>query len=360
MPSSPRRAISHRSFLTGLQVQPLHKSAPGSPTASGVADPTGANDLISVSLAAAFPDLGLWLTGPAAVQRALCEAMHPGLKRAAVPVPEETARVGDVNAASVRRQGQPDAGTAIPAFIPVFILSHDNPTHVHAMVRFLRCYNISNITVYDTASSLPLHLDLLRALERVATVRHLPENAGPRSFLSPANLATLPRHFALTDPDLRPHPDLPPNFLAYLAFLTRAFPGRKAGFALDLALRDQFVPGVHDPGSGATIAEWEEQHFWGTRLPVPAGGPPDPLFDASIDTTFAVYDRETHVTGSGDGVRVGGTFMATHVPWLCFAAASYVSKVEWAHFQARPNAWSSTGRLARMNSIEHGEVCKQR
>ena len=142
------------------------------------------------------------------------------------------------------------------------------------MVRFLRCYGVPNITVYDTASSLPLHVDLLGALEQVVHVTRVPTNAGPRSFLTPSTLAGLPRHFALTDADLRPHPDLPPNFLAYLAYLTQAFPGRKAGFALDLALRDQFIPGVHDPASGATIAQWEEAHFWGARLPTPPGGPP--------------------------------------------------------------------------------------
>jgi hypothetical protein len=277
--------------------------------------------------------------------------MHPGLKRAPVPVPEEMTFV-DVNANALR-QVKPDASEPV-ASIPVYVLSHDNPTHVYAMIRFLRCYGVSNITVYDTASSLPLHLDLLSALERVATVQRLPDNAGPRSFLEAANLPTLPRHFALTDPDIRPHPDLPPNFLAYLAFLTRAFPGRKAGFALDLALRDQFIPGIHDPASGATIAEWEGKHFWGTRLPMPAGGPPDPLFDASIDTTFAVYDRDAYKVGSGDGVRVGGTFTATHVPWLCFAMGAYVSDAEWAHTRARPDMWSSTGRLAR--AVAGGEV----
>ena len=305
---------------------------------------------ISPALASAYPDLGLWLAGPANVRRALCEAVHPCLKRAPVTLPGLGSNVTADGDSATDAQ----AATLPAAFanIPVYVLAHDNPTHLQAMVRFLRCYGVANVTVYDIASTLPLHLDLLDALDAVVTVQRLPDNAGPRSFLEPTNLATLPRFFALTDADLRPHQDLPPNFLAYLAALTQAFPGRKAGFALDLSLRDQFIPGVHDAASGATIAEWEQAHFWGTRLPVPPGAPPDPLYDASIDTTFAVYDRQAYKPGSGDGVRVGGTFAATHAPWLCFAMGTYVSAAEWAHTRARPDMWSSTGRLAR--AVEGG------
>jgi hypothetical protein len=152
---------------------------------------------------------------------------------------------------------------------------------------------------------------MLDALESVVTVRRLPTNEGPRSFLSSANLAGLPRFFALTDADLRPHPDLAPNFLAYLTALTQVFPGRRAGFALDLARKDQFLQGKYE--GNVSISKWEEQ-FWARRLPVPDNAPPDALNDAIIDTTFAVYDRNAYVPDAEgeiewryDGVRVGGT-----------------------------------------------------
>jgi hypothetical protein len=359
----PRHRTQGRPYIDGRRPwsgQGQANIGPGmgaGPTTSSSSKRAVGLSTIPPALASAFPDLALWLTGPADVRRALCEALHPGLKRAPVPVPRFNSGNGRTDANLVTNVTADARAPTPPASfsnIPVYVLAHNNPTHLHAMVRFLRCYGVSNITVYDTASTLPLHLDLLDALDAHVTVQRLPDNAGPRAFLEPANLAGLPRHFALTDPDLRPHPDLPPNFLAYLAFLTRAFPGRKAGFALDLALRDHFLPGVHDPASGATIAEWEQAHFWGARLPTPLGGPPDPLFDASIDTTFAVYDRDAYTVGSGDGVRVGGTFTATHVPWLCFAMGAYVSDAEWAHARARPDMWSSTGRLAR--AVAGGEV----
>ncbi len=329
--------------------------------------PLSKNDnapLMSPNLTAAFPDLALWLAGPADLRQGICRAIHPGLKRAPLPIPNEfgTGKTGHGN---VNASSSPTLAPAssVPAHntIPVVVLSHNNPTYLHAMVRFLRCYGVVNITVYDTASSLPLHLELLGALGRVATVQQMRTNDGPRSFFSASNLARLPRFFALTDADLRPHPDLAPNFLAYLAALTQVFPGRKAGFALDLTMRDQFLQGSY--ASGLPISGWEEK-FWRTRLPTPHGGPPDTLYDADIDTTFAVYDKHAYPPGAAgkiawryQGVRVGGTFAATHVPWLCYATAKYMSPTEWNFAQARQNGWSTTTKLALKNTDKLGDVC---
>ena len=318
---------------------------------------------ISPTLSSAFPDLKLWFAGPADVRRSLCEAIHPGLKRAPLPIPfpgRTGAHIGDDQSSNKAAATPPDA-VALPDTIPVIVLSHNNPTYLFAMIRFLRCYGVENITVYDTASSLPLHLEMLDALESVVTVRRLPTNKGPRSFVSAANFAGLPRFFALTDADLRPHPDLAPNFLAYLTALTQVFPGRRAGFALDLARKDQFLQGKYE--GNVSISEWEEQ-FWARRLPVPGNAPPDALYDAIIDTTFAVYDRNAYVPDAEgkiewryDGVRVGGTFAATHVPWLCYAAARYLTAEEWTFIQSRKNKWSTSGRLAQANADRLGDVC---
>jgi len=315
--------------------------------------------LVSPNLTSAFPDMALWLSGPADLRRGIYEAMHPGLKRAPLLIPNIASTEGNVPVATSPAAASSTVDTQDN--IPVIVLSHNNPTYLHAMVRFLRCYSGANITVYDTASSLPLHLELLDALERVVTVRRMPTNDGPQSFWSAPNLARLPRFFALTDADLRPHPDLAPNFLAYLAALSQAFPGRKAGFALDLTIRDQFLQGTY--AGGSSIAQWGEQ-FWGSRLSTPSGGPPDPLYDALIDTTFAVYDKHANVPDSAgkiawrlNGMRVGGTFAGTQVPWLCYATAKYMTSAESDLIQTHKNEWSTTGKLARMNANERGDVC---
>ena len=321
--------------------------------------------LVSRNLTSAFPDLALWLSGPANLQRGVCEAMHPGLRRVPISIPivgSTGQHAHDDRRKNASASAGPPPTSPIPVEnIPVVVLSHDNPTYLHAMVRFLRCYGVADITVYDTASSLPLHLELLDALERVVTIQRVSTNDGPRSFMNASNLARLPRFFALTDADLRPHPDLPPNFLAYLAALTQAFPGRKAGFALDLSMKDQFLQGTY--AGNLPISDWEER-FWRAPLPTPKGGPPDTLYNARIDTTFAVYDKyalkskaDGTIQWSFEGVRVGGSFAATHLPWLCYATPKYMTVAEWDFLQKGKISWSTTGKLARKNAGNLGNAC---
>jgi hypothetical protein len=62
------------------------------------------------------------------------------------------------------------------------------------------------------------------------------------------------------------------------------------------------------------IWEWERQ-FWEHELaPLERSG--DPVFKATVDTTFALYDknhfdRENHM----EAVRVAGRFTCKHLPW---------------------------------------------
>ena len=90
----------------------------------------------------------------------------------------------------------------------------------------------------------------------------------------------------------------------------------------------------------------------------------DTLYDALIDTTFAVYDQHANVPDAAgkiawylSGVRVGGTFAATHVPWLCFATTKYMCPAERDFVGTHKNEWSTTGKLARMNANERCDVC---
>ena len=142
--------------------------------------------------------------------------------------------------------------------IPVSVMSYNNPTYVHAMVRFLRCYEAS-VTIVDNASTLPEHLRLLSALESFVRVRRHDKNEGAHSFFTIPNIVSAPKYFAVADADLRPDPDLPPLFLETLANLTQLFPGRKAGFALDVSRSANFMKGTYFKGKN--IAEWESQ-WW--------------------------------------------------------------------------------------------------
>jgi len=275
-----------------------------------------------------FYDLALWSSRE--LWPSYCRALHPGLAREPVRAlfPDERVLPG---------YARPSAKD-----IPVYVMSYNNPTYIHATVRFLRCYG-ANITIFDNASTLPEHLFLLSALESFVRVRHHAENKGAHSFFTIANIASAPKYFAVTDADLRPDPDLPPLFLETLANLTQIFPGRKAGFSLDISRSANFMRGTYFKGKN--IEEWESQ-WWKEPATLEKKreeegnesrgrgdetrqflNSADPVMLAGIDTTFAVYDRDALLRASScapeycfdyAGVRVGASFMATHVPWFCY------------------------------------------
>jgi len=178
---------------------------------------------------------------------------------------------------------------------------------------------------------------LIFTIESFVRVRRHDKNKEAHSFFTISNIASARKYFAVTDADLRPDQDLPPLFLETLANLTQIFPGRKAGFPLDLSRSANFMKGTYN--RGLDIAEWESQ--WWTE-PVSSTksegqnrtgesrlllNSADPVMLAAIDTTFAVYDRGVLLRAENcaatycfdySGVRVGASFMATDVPWFCY------------------------------------------
>jgi hypothetical protein len=91
----------------------------------------------------------------------------------------------------------------------------------------------------------------------------------------------------------------------------------KAGFALDISDREAMVTHQFNiGGSKWNIWDWEAR-FWETPLEPLEGG--DSVYDASIDTTFALYDKEyfdpIDPVAFLRAVRVAGRFTARHLPW---------------------------------------------
>jgi hypothetical protein len=125
----------------------------------------------------------------------------------------------------------------------------------------------------------------------------------------------LPQYFCLTDPDLELNPELPDSFLETLIGITEDYMIGKAGFALSLASRDTMVQSRFRHADGwYTVWESEERHW---KLPLESEDTKaDPLYYASIDTTFALYNKKYFdLRRPFDGIRVAGRFTCRHLPW---------------------------------------------
>ena len=216
--------------------------------------------------------------------------------------------------------------------IPVVVIARNNPTLLRLLIQqLLECFD-ARVIILDDASDFPPMNKYLQSLqyENRITVFRSSTPGGPHSWFSdpthPALLG-LPRFFAYTDSDLRLNSDLPRNFLCVLAHLTQRLEVPKAGLALDLSDKDRMWPFTDFYGPHS-IWSWED-NFWSTSVRVPAwrGFNVNRVFSASVDTTFAVYDkgllncsdRSEYPSNlcftARHSVRVSGLFTAKHRPW---------------------------------------------
>ncbi len=201
--------------------------------------------------------------------------------------------------------------------VPVLVPCFNNPTYCQGMLDQLLALGFGDITFVDNCSESPAMLAWLdQVSSRGARVERMHKNLGPRkSIFTRARLARLPRHFVVTDPDLGFHPALPPGFLQDLADAMARHRYGKAGFALDISHTGRLRKEPFNMnGRPFRIWEWERK-FWTRRLDFTEGG--DPVFQAHIDTTFALYDRKLFDPDQHfAALRVGGRLTATHLPWL--------------------------------------------
>lgn len=204
----------------------------------------------------------------------------------------------------------------LQAETPIFIPCFNNRTYVTMMLGQLKRTGFRRIIFVDNASSAPDMRAWLDGLGAEADVVAMDENLGPWHIVKdPANLELMPGRFCLTDPDIAFNPDLPADFLNQLASLTQREQVGKAGFALDIHDRAAMKNDLFQFGDQhMRIWDWEEK-FWRRPLePLPGG---DPVFNAPIDTTFALYDRRFYDPDTFyPAVRVAGRFTAQHLPWL--------------------------------------------
>jgi hypothetical protein len=202
---------------------------------------------------------------------------------------------------------------AIPIFIRCF---NNNATYCVSMHSQLLKLDKSAIIFVDNNST---DDDMLSFLETqdVKSVR-LNVNLGPRALITHKRyFDALPAYFCLSDPDLIFNSDMPHSFVEDLLALSERSQFGKVGLALRIDDADKmrettlkFFDANHN------IIEWEKQYWVHRYLDSDITAP---VYIASIDTTFAVYDRKYIAARTGPGffraLRVAGKYTARHDPW---------------------------------------------
>ena len=228
--------------------------------------------------------------------------------------------------------------------IDTYIVAYNNPTFVANMVRQIDCYNSTAIVLNAGSTFQPLN-EYLNAFITCSSnvgknhsvmnittsgMQHLPYIWYQQIFKTQA----APKYAALTDADLQFNRFLPLNYLQILAYIAETY-HVKAGFALDISATRSIWPGIYTNRMiknytvSYDIREWESQ-FWSKdrEMVVPLSETMKVLgYNASIDSTFAVYDLQgvhkcladgnQHSCGVNymAGIRIADNFTCQHIPW---------------------------------------------
>jgi len=209
---------------------------------------------------------------------------------------------------------------------PIVINSFNQPTYLKRMVEQIVKFDVEHIIVVDHASTNAELCDYLDDIRKDVTVIKLRENLGPHWFFMEGLALALPEFFAYTDSDLQFNDKLPKDFLSQLIEIGRSLKATKVGFALDVSNVNELLSyPITIGGRNYTNLEWERQ-FWTKPIEFKQYS----IYEAPVDTTFAVYQRSEFDSSLRkyihDGVydcmdtprsyRVAGDFTATHLPWM--------------------------------------------
>jgi hypothetical protein len=184
--------------------------------------------------------------------------------------------------------------------VPVFINCRDRVTPLAELLDYLERAGCEPIYLLDNDSTYPPLLEYYE--ETPHTVIRLGENRGHRWFWESGLLDELGvrGRYVFSDPDTVPIEECPLDAVEYFWEVLDRYPGyKKAGFGLRIDdLPDHY-------GLKQDVIVWESR-FW-NRVVAPR------LYDARIDTTFALYRGPEHAPTAA--IRTGYPYLVRHTTW---------------------------------------------
>ena len=184
---------------------------------------------------------------------------------------------------------------------PVLITVRDRLEPLEELVAKLESTGGCEIVLVDNDSTYaPLVSYLDRSPHRVI---RLGANLGARAAWISGLVAEFgyDRHYVVTDPDVVPDDSCPDDFLVRFSSLLERYPDvGRVGFGLRIDDLPAELP------RSRQVETWESQFWKHEREPG--------VYEADIDTTFALYRRGQPVRGSV-ALRTGFPYVARHLAW---------------------------------------------
>ena len=190
--------------------------------------------------------------------------------------------------------------------IPIVVPCYENAPYVqHTIDQLLNINENFKIIILDNSP-------VVHVFDRVQVV-HSPQNEGPWVIKSRNKILydSLSNYYIITDPDLQFHNNLPVNFVDQLLSLSKIYTNyHKIGMALDISEKNlMYDYRGYMKNEHVSIVSHESQ-FWSRKIQNDSYE----LYDALIDTTFALYNKSAREEDEKH-MRVAGNFTARHLPW---------------------------------------------
>ena len=192
--------------------------------------------------------------------------------------------------------------------IPIIIINFNQLNYPKQLIKLLLNHGYKNIVIIDNNSTYPPLLnyyDSLKFNKRIK-IHRLTQNYGHRVFWKNKKIfKTYAKGFyIITDADIVPVKECPANFVQkLLKDLILNFRYTKVG----LSLKINDIP--DDNRNKSKIIKWEKK-FWLNKIS-------QNLYDAQVDTTFAIYKPNYHPNKGGfyNGLRKDYPFQGIHGGW---------------------------------------------
>lgn len=219
--------------------------------------------------------------------------------------------------------------------VPIFIICRDRLTPLQQLVQWLENAGYTNIILVDNASTYP---PLVAYLDTVPheTIR-LSENVGhlavwQRNLHTLFSSKTLPGFYVVTDCDVVPDDSCPHNVIEKFHDLL-VEPGAHSIDKVGFSLRIDDLPDSYR--FKQEVIDWESQS-WSKEIK-------PGVYEANIDTTFALYKPDRAHSCSRGALRTGTPYIARHMPWyLDSFQLNEEEEYYRAHMAANVNSWNGT------------------
>jgi len=188
--------------------------------------------------------------------------------------------------------------------IDVFIISYNRLTYLKKLVEWLERADFKNIHVVDNDSTYPPLLEYLNSSRH--NVYKMDKNYGHLVVWECGKFDEIIKNnnYIVSDCDVLPVDQCPRNVIEYFLSVLKRYPKiTKAGFSLKIDdLPDNYV-------YKKSVIDWEAK-FWKNKIA-------DNLYEASIDTTFALYRSGIYPSDKNwwKSIRTGFPYLCRHLPW---------------------------------------------